>query len=172
MARVSINQIRSRLEEIGARKAYYEHKSGTLPERLRRHEVWRHTYLSFPYLIGAPDERVAKRFCDVFMNTTELDPTGKVGVHDFRADDSWSQKFTHMLEEYGARGGTPVDVIAVARAPIVRYFEHGDPIATKMFEGYRTPASPFLVKYGRREFLEPMLREGRIRICPAVARTN
>jgi hypothetical protein len=116
MAQVSVHQIRERLEQIEARRTYYEQMSNTPPERLRRHEVWRHTYLSHPYLIGAPDGRVAKRFCDVFTNTAELDPNGKLGVHDFRTDDSWSQKFTQMLEEYGSRGGTPVDVIAAARA--------------------------------------------------------
>jgi hypothetical protein len=36
-----------------------------------------------------------------------------------------------------------------------------------MFRGYQPPASPYVVKYGRKEFLEPMLREGAIRICPA-----
>src|SRR5664280_685924 len=107
MANVSTNQIRLRLAEINERKAYYERKSNTAPERLVRHEVWRHDYLSFPYLIGAPDERVTKRFCDVFMNTSELGPNGKLGVHDFKRDDTWSQKFTHMLEEYASRGGTP-----------------------------------------------------------------
>jgi hypothetical protein len=167
MAHVSADQIRSRLAEVDARKAYYEQKSNTPPQRLVRHEVWRHDYLSYPYLIGAPDDRVAKRFCDIFMNTTELAPSGKIGVHDFRKDDSWTQKFTHILEEYGSRGGTPVDVIAAARAPVVRYFERGDPIAIKMFEGYQPPPPPFLVKYGRKQFLEPMLREGSIRMCPA-----
>jgi hypothetical protein len=49
----------------------------------------------------------------------------------------------------------------------VRYFEHGDPVAVKLFAGYQPPPAPFLVKYGRKEFLEPMLHEGRIRICPA-----
>ena len=118
-------------------------------------------------LIGAPDDRMARRFCDVFINTTELTSNGKIGIHDFRADDSWGQKFTHMLEEYGCRGGTPVNVIAAAREPVLRYFKDGDPIALKMFDGYQAPVTPFLVKYGRREFLEPMVREGRIRICPA-----
>jgi hypothetical protein len=167
MANVSTNQIRLRLAEINERKAYYERKSNTAPERLVRHEVWRHDYLSFPYLIGAPDERVTKRFCDVFMNTSELGPNGKLGVHDFKRDDTWSQKFTHMLEEYASRGGTPNNVIADARAPLVRYFENGDPIAMKMFDGYAVPQPPFLVKYGRRQFLEPLLHEGRIRVCPA-----
>jgi hypothetical protein len=162
-----VNQILSRLGQIDARRGYYEQKSERAPERLRRHEVWRHTYLSFPYLIGAPDDRVAHRFCDIFMNTIELDPNGKIGVRDFRTDHRWSQKFTHMLEEYGSRGGPSADVIRTARAPVARYFERGDPIAMEMFEGYDAPAGPFVVKYGRREFLEPMLREGRVRICPA-----
>jgi hypothetical protein len=78
--------------------------------RLRRHEVWRHAYLADPYLLGAPDDRVAKRFCDIFMNTTELGPDGKIGTHDIAKDDTWMQKFTHILEEYGSRNGTPIEV--------------------------------------------------------------
>jgi hypothetical protein len=33
-----------------------------------------------------------------------------------------------------------------------------------MFDGNKPPSSFFLVKYGRKQFLEPMLREGRIRV--------
>jgi hypothetical protein len=36
-----------------------------------------------------------------------------------------------------------------------------------MFAGYAAPSSPFLVKYGQRKFLEPMLRGGSMRICNA-----
>jgi hypothetical protein len=168
MPQVSVERIRSRLAAIGARKAHYEQKSNTPPDRLARHEVWRHDYLSYPYLIGAPDDRVGKRFCDIFINTTELNADAKIGVHDFQKDDTLTQKFTHMLEEYGSRGGgPPVAVVAAARAPVLKYFENGDPVAVKLFARYRPPPAPFLVKYGRKEFLEPMLREGRIRICPA-----
>src|SRR5687767_1936926 len=139
MAEVTVDQIRARLADVNDRKAHYERKSNTPPERLVRHEVWRHDYLSYPYLIGAPDERVHKRFCDVFMNTTELGPNGKIGVHDFKKDDSLTQKFTHLLEEYGSRGGTPTNVIAAARAPVVQYFANGDPIALRMFGNYQAP---------------------------------
>jgi len=167
MAFVSVEEIRSRLAQMNARRAYYEQKSQRPPERLVRHEVWRHTYLADPYLLGAPDDRIAKRFGDVMMNVTELDPRGKLGMHDFANDDTWTQKFTHMLEEYGSRGGAPVDVVGRARAPILRYFENGDPIALKIFDGYQPLSTPFLVKYGKRQFLEPMLAEGQVRICPA-----
>jgi len=167
MAFVSVDAIRSRLTEMNARRAYFEQKAQTPPERLVRHEVWRHAYLADPYLLGAPDDRVAKRFKDVMMNVTELDPHGKLGMHDVLKDDTWTRKFTHMLEEYGSRGGTPVDVVQKARLPILRYFENGDPIALKLFDGYQAPSTRFLVKYGRKQFLEPMLAEGRTRVCPA-----
>lgn len=167
MAFVSADEIRARLADVNARREHYEKLSASQASRLKRHEVWRHAYLADPYLLGAPDDRVAKRFCEIFMNTTELGPDGKIGTHDIAKGDAWMQKFTHMLEEYGSRNGTPADVIAAARKPVVRYFENGDPIALKLFAGYQAPPPPFIVKYGKRQFLEPMLAEGRIRICPA-----
>lgn len=81
--------------------------------------------------------------------------------------DGFMQKFTHLLEEYEVRGGPNIDEIQEVRKPILRYFENGELIAVKMFSGYEKPEYSFLVKYGRREFLEPMLKEGRVRICPA-----
>lgn len=167
MAEIGVEQLRARLAEVEARKAHYEWKSDHTADRLQRHEVWRHDYLSYPYLIGAPDDRVAERFRSVFINQTELGDEGKLGMIPLQSGDTFMQKFTHMTEEYGSRGGLPVDVMHSARAPVLRYFEHGDPIAVKMFAGYTKPSQPILVKYGRRQFLEPMLQSGAIRICPA-----
>ena len=167
MAEVSLEQLRSRLALFEERRRYYEWKSDHSPGKLQRHEVWRHRYLSSPYLIGALDDRIAIRFRDIFVNQTDLGKNGKIGMLPIDAGDAFMQKFTHMLEEYGARGGTPNNVIEEARKPILRYFENGDPIAVRMFAGYTVPPTPFFVKYGRREFLEPMLHEGRMRICPA-----
>lgn len=168
MNEVSLDQMRTRLALMEERRAHYEWKSDNTAGKLVRHEVWRHDYLANPYLLGAPEERVASRFKDIFINQTELGNNAKIGMLPLDAGDAFMQKFTHMLEEYGARtGNPPEDVIEQARKPIRRYFEKGDPIAVRMFDGYQKPEAPFLVKYGRREFLEPMLMEGRIRICPA-----
>lgn len=169
MSEVTPEELQSRLALMEERRKHFEWKSENTKGRLQRHEVWRHAYLAYPYLIGTPEERVAARFRDIFINQTELGSNAKIGMLPVDSDQSFMAKFTHMLEECGARyGGVPdASVIQEARKPLLRYFENGDPIAVRIFDCYTAPASPFLVKYGRREFLEPMLREGRIRICPA-----
>lgn len=172
MAKVSLDHLRVRFAEMQRRRAGYEWKSENAEGKLRRHEVWRHEYLRDPYLLGTTDERLAGRFRDIFINQTELGGNALIGLLPVNTSD-FMRKFTHLLEEYEARGGQPpAEVIQAARAPLSRYFENGPPIAVKMFDGYQPPQSPFLVKYGRREFLEPMLGEGRIRICPASYYSN
>jgi hypothetical protein len=165
---VAASLLRDRLRFIEDRCDAFANQMERNGGRLKRHEAWRHDYLSFPYLVGAPDERLARRFREVFFNTTELNPGAKIVPLPVEAADSYAAKFTHLLEEYGARnGGLPLAVVGEARKPIVAYFENGEPIAVRMFKGYTPPSSRFLVKYGRREFLEPMLYTGQLRICPA-----
>lgn len=169
MPEVSVEQIRCRLAMYRKRREYFEWKSNNTSGRLRRHEVWRHHYLCDPYLTGSTDERLADRFKHIFINQTELGPNGKIGVLPVTdSADGFIQKFTHILEEYGGRGGEPPNhVIEAARAPILKYFERGDPIAVKMFDGYCIPKSPIFVKYGNKQFLNDMFERGVIRISPA-----
>lgn len=173
MANVSSARLRRRFNAMAQRRLYYERKSEQ-PGRLARHEVWRHAYLAHPYLIGARDDRVAHRFRDVFLNVMEIEPGGKLGPVPFARDDIYMQTFTHLLEEYEFRlGGLPPDdVVQAAREPLVRYFEHGAPIGFKMFEGYSAPTTPVLVKYGKRQHLEPMLRHGDLKLSNAESYNN
>jgi hypothetical protein len=138
MGNVTVDQIRQRLEGIEQRRRHYEWKAEQ-HGRLSRHEVWRHTYLAHPYLVGAPDDRAAERFCNVFMNVTELNTDGKLTPVPLSETDEYMQVFTHMLEEYGARTGgmPPGELIGRAKAPILKYFEHGAPIGFTMFHGIR-----------------------------------
>ena len=62
MPKVTVDQIRERLRGIEERRQHYEWKSEQ-PGRLRLHEVWRHMYLAYPYLIGAPDDPVYIYIC-------------------------------------------------------------------------------------------------------------
>lgn len=169
MAKVTVDEIRHRLRAIDERRRHFEWKSEQ-SGRLRRHEVWRHAYLAYPYLIGAPDERVAERFKSIFMNVTELSPKGQLSLVPMEVTDEYMQVFTHILEEYGARreGLPPDKVIAEARLPLLKYFEDGTPLGVRMFEGYEIPETPILVKYGKRQFLEPMIDRGELRLANAV----
>jgi hypothetical protein len=167
MGKVSIEDLRARYARMQASREHYEWKSENTEGRLRLHEVWRYEYLRQPYLLGTADENLAARFRHIFINLTELGNNGLIGLLPVEQTE-FMQKFTHLLEEYGARGGQPPrEVIAAARAPLLKYFEDGPPIAKRIFGGHPKPRDRFLVKYGRREFLEPMLNRGRVRICPA-----
>lgn len=165
--KVSVAEIRTRMYAMDVARRHYEWKAGQ-PGRLALHEMWRHRYLSRPYLVGAPGDRVATRFCDVFMNVTELDANGKISLVPMSETDEFMELFTHLIEEYISRfGGLPEDLITRARAPHLRYFETGVPIGVRMFDGYAAPAVPIMVKYGKREFLEPMLKTGELRLANA-----
>ncbi len=173
MPKVTIEQLRHRIERITERRRYYEHKA-TQSNRLALHEVWRHSYLTHPYLVGAPDDRVGERFKNIFMNVSEISPNGKLAPVPLDETDEFMQVFTHLLEEYGVRANdmAPDDIIQSARQPLLKYFEYGTPIGVTLFEGYTPPNRPYLVKYGKREFLEPMFQKGKLRLANAVHYNN
>lgn len=165
--KVSVDEIRARMSIMDASRQHYEWKAQQ-PGRLARHEMWRHRYLARPYLIGAPGDRVAARFSDVFMNVSELSAKGQISPVPLSETDEFMELFTHLLEEYGSRfGGPPEEVLTRARAPLLKYFEAAPPIGVKMFEGYAAPTTSFVVKYGKRQFLEPMLKSGELRLANA-----
>ena len=120
---VTADTLRDRLRLVEDRLRAYNKKAESNGGKLKQHEVWRHDYLSFPYLIGAPNDRLEQRFRDVFMNVVELTSDAGIAPLPVKGDDSFMQKFTHLLEEYGLRnGGPPIDVISEARKPIAAYF--------------------------------------------------
>lgn len=168
MPTVTIEQLHHRLEQIAEKRRYYEHKA-TQPNRLVLHEMWRYSYLLHPYLVGAPDDRVEERFKNIIMNVSEIAPNGKLSPVPMDETNEFMQAFTHLLEEYDfrANGMAPEEIIESARQPIFKYFEHGTPIGVTLFEGYVPPKMPYLVKYGKREFLEPMFQNGKLRLANA-----
>lgn len=162
---VPLEVMRARLRMMEERCVDFEERAAASGGSLPRSDWWRFQYVSNPYLLGCPDDRLALRFHDVMTNQTELGREGLIGLLPVDDANEFMRKFTHLLEEYEVRGGLPVWK-SIPR-PEVDYFADGGPIATRIFNGYVEPAAPFLVKYGNRQFLEPMLREGSIRICPA-----
>jgi hypothetical protein len=99
---------------------------------------------------------------------SEIGPGGKIRPIPLGHTDEFMQVFTHLLEEYGVRNGeVPTKLIQSAREPFLKYFEHGTPIGVRMFAKYDRPPMPIVVKYGKREHLEPMFRDGTLRLANA-----
>ncbi len=165
MVTITLDQLKTRYRFMQSRQSDLERGAEANGGNLPRSDWWRHEYVSRPYLLGCSDDRLALRFHDVFINQTELSHEGLIGLLPVDNDGAFMRKFTHLLEEYAVRGGLPD--LAEARKPIADYFANGGPIAARIFAQYIEPSRPFLVKYGDRQFLDPMLREGNIRICPA-----
>jgi len=163
-APIDLKELRWRLDYLSERAAEYENRRRQNSGKLPKSDWWRLAYCKYPYLIGATQDEYNERFCDIFLNTTDLTEKGQISPAVGMEDDSYfMQKFTHLLEE----NRMYVDTIQRGRAPIVDYFANGTPIGVRLFQGARQPSNPILVKYSKREYLEPMLREGRIRISPA-----
>lgn len=167
LSKVNLKELRERAKRLEQRRTEYLARADA--GALVRHETWRLEYLIRPYLLGAPDDRVAERFRHVFVNTTELDAGGRLTPVPLQRTDEYMQVFTHLLEEYANRpgGGIPDGVVASSRAPLLRYFEKGTPAGVRMFESYAAPPTPIIVKYGKRQFLEPMLATGDLRLANA-----
>lgn len=166
---ITLDQLKDRAAWMEARCRQFEEKVASQNGKVSLNESWRHEYVSFPYLLGAPDDRLASRFKDIFNNVIELSEKSQIVPLPISSEHAFMAKFTHLLAEYGIRtGGMPHEaILREATVPARKYFAHGDPVAAKIFEGYSVPPEPFTVRYGQHQHLEPMLRTGRIRISPA-----
>ena len=150
-------------------EAAIKENKGMLP----RHESWRHAYFRDPYLIRTSKEDLFNRTCDVFHNIAELDGLGKIAPTAGMMNDAWlMQKFTHLIEEYGGRGGVPVDLISAANEPLDKYFADGEPVGVRLFRNLEQPKGSNLVRFSRRKYLEDMFHNGRIMVSPASSYSN
>jgi hypothetical protein len=147
-----------RLQEIGEESKAHDGK-------IKRHDFWRCEYYRRPYLAGATDDQIRARFCDVFFNVFDLDELGRfTPTAESFVDARFFQRFTHLLEEYGGRGGLPADVIRSARAPMLKYLDAQEPQRRAWLN---SSAGQVLVKYSKRQYLEETVRYGRLRVSPA-----
>ena len=83
-------------------------------------------------------------------------------------NDNWMlQKWAHVMEEVGVRGGFSGDVISASTEPLEKYFEQGKPDGLQLLADAIPADKMTLVKYSKREYIERMYRDGEIRIAPA-----
>ncbi|MGJ5621022.1 hypothetical protein [Sulfitobacter sp. MF3-043] len=136
---------------------------------LPRSDLWRAQYLQHPYLLLCSEVELRERWVDVFANTSTLTEEGKIGmdVGELTKPGSMTEAFTHMLEAFAARGGVEGDCVNMGTAELSKYFADGEPPGVAMFKDMPKRLNNSIVKFSRREFLEPMLKEGRLRLAPA-----
>ena len=105
---VPLEVMRARLRMMEERCVDFEERAAASGGSLPRSDWWRFQYVSNPYLLGCPDDRLALRFHDVMTNQTELGREGLIGLLPVDDANEFMRKFTHPLEEYEVRGGLQV----------------------------------------------------------------
>ena len=161
--------IQETLSWYETRKSEIEAERTSNSGKLARHEWWRLEYYNNPYLLFCDDEELSQRFVDIFGNISGLNEKGQITpeVDNARGDKSFTRIFTQILEACNSRGGLQESLLHTARAEVLKYFEHGTPLGVTMFDGLPVRKKNTIVKFSKREFLEPMLKFGRIRLAPA-----
>jgi hypothetical protein len=137
---------------------------------MSREEHWRFQYKFRRYLEHLTEEELAQRAKDILHNMTLLTDELQIGFHPVGEEGIyWWQRFTHLLEECNLRG-LPLDDIAPKDEkdnPFPNYELQGLENSVKELLRLDLQAGNYLVKYGKYKFLEPMLKNGSIRIMPA-----
>jgi hypothetical protein len=145
--------------------------SSASPKFVPRHELWRSHYRENRYARHLSRSELAKRIRDIFLNLLMLSPEGKIGLPPISPSmDVWMQKWTHVLEEMALRYGP-------YPAGMDRDIIHSEPFPNLVSElGQRAAGrvgslgvqrGDIFVKLGKRQHMEMLHREGRLRIQPA-----
>ena len=161
-----ISRISSRLPDISVDVS----EEPSARHGARWDQIARVDYARDRYLAHLSREAIAQRMMDCINNLHVIDPHGLVSYDTNDAEAFyWLQRMCEVMSEMQLRYGsypagyddllTGVEWVGSLRSSEWR------------FQGPLIPpsslAAPFLVKYGERQFLEPMLEYGRMRVSPA-----
>ena len=131
---------------------------------MKRHEWWREQYNADPYMDGLPSGFIKTRTDDVTANNWYITDDLKLGIVSPRVDDFWMVSWTHLLEEWGKRGGIPggPDMSKQPKLDLP-----GLSAAVVPFQASRVAHSEVLVKYSKVDYLRHAIAGGAFKITPA-----
>lgn len=138
---------------------------------MRRHEFWRNEYRSHRYMEYLSELELRVRTKDIIQNMTTLTSKGQIGLHS--SDDNgifWMIKWTHILEEFVLRYGDYPNGFSdgfLKDASIVNATYPNIPPSKLAIDKVDGLKEGCIYKFGVRKYLEPMFKEGKIRISPA-----
>ena len=145
-------------------------ESPAIRDRLRRDQLARLDYRRDRYMRHLSLDALAGRARAVGDNLFIISETGQVSSPDSPVSHYWWQLFAELLEELFIRygGALPRDVYdRVLMRMIPQWMTRERLEQRRILVPPTGLARPYLVKYGKRQFLEPALESGTIRVLPA-----
>ena len=126
----------------------------------KQHDEWVREYGANPYSRHETREALHQRYQDIWVNPLVLKRSGRMGL---TTDENWYRLEQHVLTEMLLRGEPPTPSNRHPRVPEARPFVDGD-LCRKAagVVSARGTDHKELVKYGRREHMEALFREGRL----------
>ena len=141
----------------------------TTDDRLgnERHAEWAREYGANPYCRHETREELHQRHEDIWVNTLVLKPSGRMGL---TTDENWYRLQQHVLTEMLRRGEPPTPWNRHPRVLEARPFFDGDLCrkAARVVSA-RGTGHDVLVKYGKREHMEALFREGHVYLNSATS---
>jgi hypothetical protein len=133
------------------------------------HRIWRQQYRSRRYLEYMTFKELVRRAEDVLLNSHTLNRELKIGLYPTDAEAGyWAEMFTHILEECVLRNLHYRDLLKEVDSSITpKYDWPGLQEAVSKVGVTKLQTGNFLIKYGKEQYLRPMLDTGSVRISPA-----
>ncbi len=119
---------------------------------------WRTAYQKRRYLEHATNEELEQRQKDLVHNVYAFDELGRMTITG--REEVWDRLLAHVLAEAEMRG---MKIAQSIKLP--DYLKQKR--AAEIWSSHLKPTKPFLVKYGKRVHLEPMIYSGAFRLSPA-----
>ena len=126
-------------------------------------------YIADRYLSHLSKEKLLDRGNDIFRNIFQLNDKGQITLENEESIAAyWMDLWSEFLQECLMRGITEKDMgpTVAGQSP----FKGKDPRPKSIGQRLKDvdiPTSPYLVKYGKREHLDKLHKEGILRIAPA-----
>lgn len=139
--------------------------------KVSRSEVWRREYRSQRYLEHLAKDELDRRAADVMTNLLGLTPEGKMGLKDATGvGERWHVLWTQVLEEFALRFGPYPAGFTKATSATLQPPRATFPAIPPGYEALgRLGLKPgeILLKFGKKEHLQPAFERGILRIAPA-----
>lgn len=136
---------------------------------LPRHVQQRMHYREKRYMRHLTDGEVEERINDIMLNLLALNDEAKISLLPLHEKEThiWLEKWTHILEEMVLRHGPYPAGMRPNMLTLPDLASDRAERAVELMRRFAPQNRNVLIKYGKREFMEPLLKKGQLRLQPA-----